>query len=213
VRGRTVRTPERVAEAQRLRAEGLTWREVGARLGVSLKTAHEWATDPDGAIRDARKASYQGVCEECGGPTNGGDGPGSAPPLCRACLVVWSPEAVIAAIRDWADEHGGVPPTQICWNVAHSAATEAQKREYATGRWPCHDTVRRTFGSWNGGLIAAGFRPHRLRYRDPRVLDEWLAAVAAGESVASIAERYDVTPAAIYMRFRTWGMTRGSTRC
>jgi hypothetical protein len=139
VRGRTVRTPERVAEAQRLRAEGLTWREVGARLGVSLKTAHEWATDPDGAIRDARKASYQGVCEECGGPTNGGDGPGSAPPLCRACLVVWSPEAVI-------------------------------------------------------------------------VLDEWLAAVAAGESVASIAERYDVTPAAIYMRFRTHGYSVPAVR-
>jgi hypothetical protein len=36
------RTPEGVAAAKRLRAEGLVLREIGERLGISLPTAREW---------------------------------------------------------------------------------------------------------------------------------------------------------------------------
>jgi DNA-binding CsgD family transcriptional regulator len=70
MRGTTVRSPLKVAEAVRLRAQGLTYRAIGERLSVNCRTAHEWVTDPDGARRDQRKASYCGECIVCGGPTN-----------------------------------------------------------------------------------------------------------------------------------------------
>jgi DNA-binding NarL/FixJ family response regulator len=38
--------PQSVAEASRLRNEGLLLREIGAELGVSAKTVHAWLSDP-----------------------------------------------------------------------------------------------------------------------------------------------------------------------
>jgi hypothetical protein len=65
-RGYTVRTPERVAEATRLRNQGLMFREIADRMGVSVNAANEWVNDPDGARRAMRKAGYAGRCVDCG---------------------------------------------------------------------------------------------------------------------------------------------------
>jgi hypothetical protein len=58
-----------VAEASRLREEGLLLREIGARLGVSAKTVHAWLSDPEGGSKAReRKRRYRAICVDCGGP-------------------------------------------------------------------------------------------------------------------------------------------------
>jgi hypothetical protein len=59
---------ENVAEASRLRQQGLLLREIGARLGVSAKTVHTWLSDPEGSKARERKRRYRAVCVDCGGP-------------------------------------------------------------------------------------------------------------------------------------------------
>lgn len=56
MRGRSTKTPERVAEAQRLRAAGMYYREIAERLEVHQSTVIAWITDPDGERLRARKA-------------------------------------------------------------------------------------------------------------------------------------------------------------
>jgi hypothetical protein len=77
---------QKVAVAQRLRAQGLTMREVGELLGASPWTVGDWLNDPDGSRTRARKERYRGTCIDCGGPTTGGLGRGPNAPLrCRRC--------------------------------------------------------------------------------------------------------------------------------
>jgi hypothetical protein len=57
-----------VAEAGRLRQEGLLLREIGVELGVSAKTVHAWLSDPEGSKARERKRRYRAVCVDCGGP-------------------------------------------------------------------------------------------------------------------------------------------------
>ncbi len=57
-----------VAEASRLRQQGLLLREIGEQLGVSPKTVHAWLSDPEGSKARERKQRYRAVCVNCGGP-------------------------------------------------------------------------------------------------------------------------------------------------
>ena len=57
-----------VAEAWRLRQEGLLLREIGVELRVSAKTVHAWLSDPEGSKVRERKRRYRAVCVDCGGP-------------------------------------------------------------------------------------------------------------------------------------------------
>ncbi len=50
--------PARVAQAQALRAQGLYWREVAARMGISLSYAQELANDPGGIRANERQRRY-----------------------------------------------------------------------------------------------------------------------------------------------------------
>ncbi len=188
--------PETVARARDLRARGLLLREVAAEVGASLKTVSQWCTDPDGAKLRARKDSYAGECDVCGGPTCGGYGPGRAPTACLDCLT-WTPEAILEAIRDWADEHGGVPPRMV--DARHSG-----------GRLPTEGSVIRRFGTWNAGLLAAGCDLHTDRRPETQRAIE--AAVLAGESTSEIAARFGVTREAIHRRFVDRGTTLGEFR-
>lgn len=205
MRGVTVKTPENVAEAQQLRAQGWMLKEIAARFGVKTQTVHGWLHDPDGKRSRARRDSYRKPCPECGVLMDGSGGKNHGPQTCAACAVIWTPEAVIAAIRDWADEHGGVPPCSIDWHPSHPQGTAEQLAEYATGRWPSDRTVRAVFGSWNAGLIAAGFEPHRVMGRTPD-LDTLIAQIRAGERVEDMAHRYGVVPEAIHQRFYYAGL-------
>ncbi len=63
----------RAEVALRLRAQGLTAREIGERLGISRSYASALFTDPEGEKYLRRRAGY-GRCEICGTPTNGSNG-------------------------------------------------------------------------------------------------------------------------------------------
>lgn len=186
----TVTTAERIAEAHRLRASGLLLREIAERLGCALTTAHRYLVDPDLSRQRERRAGYAGVCDICGGPTDGSDGPGHASRRCRSCID-WPPDRIIDAMRRWADEHGGVPPTTTEWRRAQPG-------------YPSADCVVSRMG-WNAALLGAGFA---LRSdRRPETWDAMLAAVRAGERTDQIADRFGVTANAISMRFQVRGMS------
>lgn len=158
---------EKVAEAQRLRREGLKIREIGERMGFAITTVNAWLSDPDRSKEIARKNSYRGTCEECGSSTNGSNGPGKAGRHCRNCApdvhAKWSKPRIVAAIQQWAQRYGQ-PPTCTDWMPAiarhHGSPSAADKQaRYEADDWPCTNEVRRRFGTWNAAIEAAGFEP------------------------------------------------------
>jgi hypothetical protein len=152
-------------EIKRLRErDGLTWREIGERLGVSLTTACDYYLDPTGDSARARKAKTNGACRDCGQPTTS-DG-SYIPERCRPCRFAFDHAASVAwiidSIRDWA-EMFGVPPSSSDWNqsMCRIRGWQSKIARYAsTGRdWPSTNAAQSTFGSWNAALEAAGFKP------------------------------------------------------
>lgn len=181
---------EKAAVALSLRNEGLLQREIAERMGCSVKTVNAWLTDPDGSKLKARKDGYRGTCTECGGQTDGSNGSAAAPSVCAECQR-WTEEGALMALADWAEQHGGVPPRS-----ADAIGSD--------GRLPTERTMRKLFGSWNDGLLAAGFELHCDRR--PETWEAMLAAVREGVPTAEIAARFGVTPNAVHMRFRIRGM-------
>ncbi len=155
--------------------EGLMWREIGARLGLSRSIVQEYYADPTGEKVRARKDRYRGSCVDCGAPTDGSAGPGKAPRRCIQCAAIvagaerkiWDRDTIIAAIQWWAEEHGEPPgsadfnETQARTALHDEARARRTERYKAKGAIPCHTTVYREFGSWNAALEAAGFRPRQ----------------------------------------------------
>lgn len=71
------------------------------------------------------------------------------PPDERRSMRQWTKETVAAAIKEWADAHGGEPPS----------ANEWRKK---VGWFPSTSSVVSVFGSWTAALEAAGLaRPER----------------------------------------------------
>lgn len=189
MRGVTVKTPERVAEAQRMRAEGYLLREIAERYGVRVQTASSWICDPDGSRHAARKAGYAAPCAICGGPTDGSRGRHGQRVHCLDCLT-WTREAIVAWIQDYFEEH--CEPPRNCVPGAPAPAAV------------------RLFGSWTTALEEAGVPV--IQDRRPETWEAIRAAVRAGEPVRVIAERYGVSDAAIYERFRVRGLRLGEER-
>lgn len=113
-----------------------------------------------------RKATlYGGTCIDCGARTDGSNGPGGAPERCIVCAgrarVVWTREAILAAIRQWAEQHGQ-PPAATDWNATLARYFYRPERP---AEYPSVDTVQREFGSWNAGIAAAGFDPTPVGHR------------------------------------------------
>lgn len=88
-RGISMKTPENLARAQQLRAEGKLFREIAEEIGVAVQTIDAWLNDPDGSRIRARKDSYRGTCIDCSGPTSGcnGRGPRGVPTRCARCHI------------------------------------------------------------------------------------------------------------------------------
>jgi Homing endonuclease associated repeat len=64
----------------------------------------------------------------------------------------WTAERIVAALRRDARRRGR-PPTMREW-------TRSPRGPHLQGhRRPTAETVKAVFGSWNGGLAAAGFEP------------------------------------------------------
>lgn len=155
MRGVNNRTPERVAEAQRLRAEGLTYRQIADSLGdISLKTVAEWLTDPDRARAKARREGYQGECIVCGATTCGDIKGGRT--YCRQCQ-----KHAPAVIADRQRRREGAAPrrayVQRRWNEGASMKTIASELGIATGNLSDQMDRMRSSG-WD--------LPHRYAVRD-----------------------------------------------
>jgi Homing endonuclease associated repeat len=112
-----------------------------------------------------RKASYGDPCVDCGKRTCYGAESARIPePRCPTCSVnhlkIWTCEAIVCAIQEWAAEYGE-PPAICDWNAWQSRALgdeeRARRYEAGKGRWPCHQKVYQEFGSWNAAVEAAGF--------------------------------------------------------
>ncbi len=152
---------ERVAAARKLRAQGLTNREIGARLGVARSTAADYLTDPDRAKIKARRSRY-GTCPACGNPTDGSNGRTGAPALCQPCRAAekhanrkWTPETVIDAIQRYAATHDGHPPAATDWQRADPEnGYPASSQVYRTRKHPDN-----AFATWNDAIAAAGYVP------------------------------------------------------
>lgn len=147
-------------QAQLLRErEGLNYREIGYRLGLSRSYVSTLFSDPDGSKDRARKESYGGTCGSCGGPTYGGSGRAKAPKFCAQCAgrayAKWNRERVIEAIREWA-RRTGYAPTAGQWG----ANDGVHELPYAHDgyQFPWFNTVMFHFGGrWSDAIEAAGF--------------------------------------------------------
>lgn len=176
MRGITTKTPERVAEAQRLRAEGTSCRMIAERMEVSYQTISSWLNDPDLSKSRARKKRYAGLCVDCGARTSGSEGRrtelrcnGCANRMSWSTRKVWTRAAIVHAIQEWEKRYGE-PPAQSDWNPWHARhrlhdeeRAQRGERANATGACPTHMTVHNIFGSWGAALQAAGFEsrePH-----------------------------------------------------
>lgn len=161
---------DRVAEARRLREQGLLLWEIGSRMGcISLKTVWDLLNDPDLVKHRERRRKYRrkygGKCERCGAPTDGSRGPAKASRHCRECAPIaattWTREAVVAAIQRFAERYGRQPSaTDFNPALARALGNPARgERFYEDGDYPNTSTVIQAFGSWSAAIAAAGFEP------------------------------------------------------
>jgi hypothetical protein len=154
-----------------MRAEGMLLREIGEHFGVGDKAIHAWLNDPHGTAQAARSAASAercaGQCVDCGTATHGSRGRINAPERCPTCAYdeakVWTREAIVLAMQEWAAEYGE-PPAGPDWNPYHARyilhdEKRAVRSETSPVSWPRHSTVYREFSSWNAALKAAGFQP------------------------------------------------------
>lgn len=75
--------------------------------------------------------------------------------------VYWTEQRIITAIRRWAAQRGGKPPTKAQWWRVESVPRWAHIPER-----PSVSTVVSRFGTWSAAIAAAGFEP-RTRGRQP----------------------------------------------
>jgi predicted transcriptional regulator len=192
------RREELYPEIKRLREEeGLMWKEIAAHIGLSLSTVHDYYCHPTHEEDRARRLKYTGTCRECGARTNNGGAASGPPEVCLQCLQPeWTKEQIIEALRDWGDDHGGIPPREVDTHVGYEG----------NGRLPYWTTVRKHFGSWNEGIMAAGYEALHCDRR-PETQEAIEAALRAGERTKDIADRFGVTEQAISMRLRYRGMS------
>jgi Homing endonuclease associated repeat len=169
--------------ARTLRDEGLLMREIAQRMGVATSTVDGYLNDPGGGRLRARKDSYRGACERCGGPTHGSNGTHRAPRVCLECIS-WTDEAIIAALRAWAQKYGA-SPKEVAWRRAGEGH-------------PSSTCVSQHFGTWNRALTAAGLPLNHDR--SPETLEWIIEQFKAGRSTDAIAADLGVTHWAITRR-------------
>src|SRR5205085_11982110 len=95
----------------------------------------------------------------------------------------WERGEVIAAMRAWMREKGAAPTSED-WAPGDPGSVWARE----SPRWPSSVTVKTLFGSWRGGVAAAGLA-HEVRiaaapetvfryFTDPERMTRWLGAEA-----------------------------------
>jgi hypothetical protein len=141
-------------------AEGLSIAEIARRLGRAEATVKAYLYDPSGEKARAVKARYQGVCRDCGAPTQARNGKGDAYAYCKACnpgaaAPKLTREAVRQAMRRWRSLYGAAP-SSYDWSRTHARRRggEALTRQ-REGEWPPPTTVIDLYGSWAGAQADA----------------------------------------------------------
>lgn len=168
------------AEVARLYAAGTPMKRIARALGIGRTTVRRWV-DPEfhekhlaGCRR--MKESYRGVCVDCGAPTTGCNGPGTAPDRCIHCQpIYWTPERIIEAVQAWARKHGR-PPVPNEWRKAtpdHPATSSCYR---SSG----NRSVKAAFPNWADLIEAAGF---------PRPLTGMYERTASVRERMSVAQR------------------------
>jgi Homing endonuclease associated repeat len=148
---------QRVHDARRLAASGMSIRSIAEQLDVSASSVHNYLR--------ARE------CPDCGGPvTNPNAG------RCAACAVhrptitrTWTRQAVRTAIREWAAEHGR-PPSYRDWTPSriNPGLWEAESPRWPSAAVVC-DLYAGRSDSWNHALRDAGGPVRFQRWSDASV--------------------------------------------
>jgi AcrR family transcriptional regulator len=148
---------ERVAAARELAADGAGPAEIAARLGVSRSSVHNYL-----GARD---------CPGCGAPLTS-----PAAVACRECTRhepavgrAWTLAEALAAIREWAFEHGR-PPTYRGWTPCRE---RPGRWEAESPRWPSAAAVCAHYAGnpepWNAALREAGAAGPARRWSDDAI--------------------------------------------
>ena len=177
---------DRVVERQRAvtlarhyrEAEGLSIAQIAGRLGRSPATIKAYFYDPTGEKARAVKARYQGVCRGCGAYTQPRNGKGDAYAYCKACHPGaierrWTPERVLAAMRDWRAHYGRLPLVRLVEHPRASAwgrGARAPRRKRVAGGECRHTPVRHVERRPRGGRAAGCGDRRGGRRRRPRHL-------------------------------------------
>jgi hypothetical protein len=109
---------ERYEQIKPLREAGLMWREIGERLGISLKTAQDIYSDPLGQKRNRRQRESQArlrrPCPNCGGLM------ARSSESCRACEFAARKRARLARLEDVAAMYNeGLPIREIAQEIGY----------------------------------------------------------------------------------------------
>jgi Homing endonuclease associated repeat len=148
---------ERVLEARRLAAAGLSVREIAGRLRVSVSSAYNYLAAAG--------------CPSCRGPVTK---PGAE--RCSSCLRseatvprTWTRDEVRAAVCDW-HELTGSPPSYREWTPDQREPTRWVRE---SPRWPSAAVVCRLYAEnadpWNAALRDAGLAPRARRWSDDAI--------------------------------------------
>lgn len=161
---------QNAARASELRVEGLVFREIAGRMGISVSYAQQLVADPDGSKCQARKDSYRKPCPQCGRLMNGSDGT-NGPRLCTRCDKVdqktnmarrelhrkggtgprvWTDQRMLDAIRSIAQD-----------GIASLGEYNAAYARTRKGSMPSTVLFVQRFGSWSEAVRRAGLRTIR----------------------------------------------------
>lgn len=147
--------------------------ERAAMLGMSIGGYRGLVTDPDGSKQRARRETYKGVCERCGGETKCDGTKTPTTKYCRDCAEIvaheertWTPEAIIACFKEFYEVNGQVPTASdpmvanpsFRKKLSPERVAEAEAM-MARVRLPFPSAVRREFGTWKAAVESAGLEP------------------------------------------------------
>lgn len=206
-----------------LRSQGLKYREIADRTGLSKSYIGDLVHDGTGKdSRDRKLRLYGRPCQSCGKQTNPGGRNAGFTHKCAGCIKREQRERVhseiLAAMQEWNRLYGR-PPRSYEWSPRN--AERLGKPEVAAlhraGNWPHATTVQAVFGSWNNALREAGLTPskHGGNNHGPYSVTEddrtKTARLHRELGVVGAAQALGITPGGVYQRIKQGGTTVASS--